>query len=695
MAIATATAGNIQTVRIRIPRWFMARNNLVSQELEGTVITRTNRAIRFRGRAVVRESRVCLRCGTEIRNPASIAVGYGPECAKKLLVHHPGRLDPTDAEAVRAALLRMAEVEVWIPLSIAQGLPGEGNDAHFKPLRPMPSHTTLRLVDGELALRCPFDDRAKAKGVPGYRWDKGTKTWRYPARPEVVEAILDAFPAVHVSEDVHQAVDQVRQADEVVAELKEAEDADIDLPTRLPLYAHQRRMAAMALGVPSFAWFAEMGTGKTPAAVAVAGERFRLGGIQACLVVAPKSVLPVWEREFRTFGAFPHHVKVLEGSITEREAQLAGPWPEGALRVAVVNYEATWRMEEALARFVKGGLVIADESHRIKTPSAQQSKAMGRLGRVAGYRLLLTGTPITQNPLDIWSQYRFLDPTIFGRSFYAFRNRYAVMGGYQNYQVVGYRNLDELVAKAHRIAFRITRSECLDLPPEVYTDIPVVLGPRVRGIYREIEQEAIARLSSESSVSAINVLTELLRLQQVVGGHVTTDDGDTVQVGTEKLDALMDLLEDLLSHGQRKAVVFCRFVPEIRAILDACRKAGVSAEGLYGETKERGELVRRFQEEAEPRVLVIQIQTGGLGITLHRADTAIFYSTGWSLADYEQAKARIQRAGQKAEKVQYFHLLAKGTVDERIMQALAAKRDISRLVVDEWREIIGGRGKTA
>src|SRR5690606_20687268 len=150
----------------------------------------------------------------------------------------------------------------------------------------------------------------------------------------------------------------------------------------------------------------------------------------------------------------------------EREAQLAAPWPEGALRVAVVNYEATWRMEEDLAKFVRDGLIIADESHRIKTPGAQQSKAMGRLGQVAAYRLMLTGTPVTQNPLDLWSQYRFLDPSIFPRSYYAFRNRYAVMGGYQNYQIVGYRNLDELVEKAHKIAFRITRAECLDLPPE-------------------------------------------------------------------------------------------------------------------------------------------------------------------------------------------------------------------------------------
>src|SRR5690606_36679679 len=156
-----------------------------------------------------------------------------------------------------------------------------------------------------------------------------------------------------------------------------------------------------------------------------------------------------WEREFRTFAAFPYEVRVVEGSIAEREQQLAGPWPDGALRVAVVNYEATWRMEEALARFVKGGLIIADESHRIKTPWAQQSKAMCRLAQVARDRHMITGAPVAQNPLDICSQHRFLDPAIFRRSFYAFRARNPVIGRYNDYQAVGYRNLDLLVERAH------------------------------------------------------------------------------------------------------------------------------------------------------------------------------------------------------------------------------------------------------
>src|SRR5690606_39761131 len=234
---------------------------------EGEVIARTSRAILFRGKAVVRESRFCLRCDREITNPASILVGYGPECAKKLLIGHPGRLDPTDAAAVRAALEQMGDVEIWIPLSVGQIIDGELREAAPAP----PPNLSLTLTDGELALRCLFEDRERAKRIHGCRWHKESKTWRFPPRPEVLEAIKNTFPLLTVPDDVRVAVEQVRQAEQTVAELKKAEDADVELPTKLPLYAHPRRMAAMALRVPAFASFAEMGTGMTAGAVALVG----------------------------------------------------------------------------------------------------------------------------------------------------------------------------------------------------------------------------------------------------------------------------------------------------------------------------------------------------------------------------------------------------------------------------------------
>src|SRR5690606_21066704 len=273
-------------------------------------LARTSRALLFRGRAAVRESRYCLRCGQEITNPASIAVGYGPECAQRLLVDHPGQLDLTDAEAIRAALQRTEEFQFWVPLTVATVVRPSGEGVTAQEPRPAPAPTQYSLtVDGnELVLRCPYEEREYAKPIPEWRWDKQRKAWCYPARVDILATIERMFPHLPIPDEARQAVELMRQAQQAVAELKAADDAEIDVPTNLPLYAHQRRMAAMALSMPAFAWLAEMGTGKTAAAVAVAGRRYLDGQISACLIVAPKSVLPVWEREFGTFAAFPYHV---------------------------------------------------------------------------------------------------------------------------------------------------------------------------------------------------------------------------------------------------------------------------------------------------------------------------------------------------------------------------------------------------
>jgi SNF2 family DNA or RNA helicase len=264
------------------------------------------------------------------------------------------------------------------------------------------------------------------------------------------------------------------------------------------------------------------------------------------------------------------------------------------------------------------------------------------------------------------------------------------MGGFQDHEVREYRNLDELTQKAGRLSYRVTRAECLDLPPELYQRVPVTLVGPSRRFYDELRRDAIATLDGLPVVTAVNVLAEILRLQQITGGFLGTDDRRTLQVGTEKLDACCDLLKDLLSDARRKVVVFCRFVAEIEALSQRLSELGIATACLFGRTRERGEVVRAFQEGVQPRVLIVQIQTGGLGITLHRADTAIFYSTGWSLADFEQAKARIQRAGQSAERVQYVLIEAQDTIDGTIYAALQQKHDLAEAITSGWRSILEG-----
>jgi len=274
-------------------------------------------------------------------------------------------------------------------------------------------------------------------------------------------------------------------------------------------------------------------------------------------------------------------------------------WPPvpGKLQVAVVNYEATWRMEETLARW-KPDMIICDESQRIKTPSAKQSKTMHRLGRLAKYRLILTGTPVSQGPLDFFSQYKFLDPSIFGNSYYAFRARYAIMGGFENRQIIGYKNLPELIRKAHSIAFRVTKEEALDLPPFTDQVLYCELERKAMSIYTQLKKESVAELSAEKVLTATNVLSRLLRLSQLTGGYLGDGEGGIEEVSRAKMNLLDETLDDLLGAG-KKVIVFARFLPEIAAIRKLLEKKGILYEWIAGEVKmeERGEAVRRFQED--------------------------------------------------------------------------------------------------
>ena len=356
------------------------------------------------------------------------------------------------------------------------------------------------------------------------------------------------------------------------------------------------------------------------------------------------------------------------------------------LLVAVINYEATWRLEEELVAW-QPDMIICDESQRIKTPGARQSKAMARLGTIARYRMILTGTPVSQGPLDFYSQYRFLDRNIFGTSYYAFRARYALMGGYENRQVIGYQNLDDLVQKAHSVAFRCRKEDCLDLPEQIDQVLFCDLEKDARRVYDQLVRESVAELSEENIVMAPNVLSRLLRLSQMTGGYLRVDEQTTL-VSKAKMGLLEETLDDLIEAG-KKVVVFARFIPEIEAITKMLDKKKVAHGLIYGATPmdARGGMVDAFQTDPEVKVFVAQIQTAGLGITLHAADTAIFYSLDYSFANYDQCRARIHRIGQK-NNCTYIHLVANNTVDEKVLAALAEKKSLADQVVDNWRELL-------
>lgn len=439
----------------------------------------------------------------------------------------------------------------------------------------------------------------------------------------------------------------------------------------------------------------EMGCGKTLTAIAIAGSAYAAGKIERLLVVAPTSVVAVWPKELQEYAEFKYTCRTLLGDKASRLKQLSDleKFPFKALKVAVINYESTWRdgIFEALQEF-DADMIIADESQRIKTHDAAQSKAMHQLGDQARYKLILSGTPVQNNAIDIYSQYRFLDPTVFGKNFYQFRNRYAIMGGFNRRQIVGYKDMDDLIRREHSIAFRITKEEAIDLPEQTFEVRHIQMDKKLADLYQRIKRDSYAEIETGGQITATTVLTKLLRLQQLAGGFLVTDDAAKPQlVSTAKLEALSDIVQDYVVDGGKKLVIFARFVPEVKAIIDLMKKVlpdRKKAVSIYGEIKkeDRGAIVQQFQNDPDTVVFVGQIDTAGTGVTLTAADTCVYYSKNFNYAAYEQSLSRIHRIGQR-NTCTYIDLVMEKTVDEMINRALAKKEDIAKTVVDNWRDL--------
>lgn len=418
-----------------------------------------------------------------------------------------------------------------------------------------------------------------------------------------------------------------------------------------------------------------------------------MGKIERLLIVAPTSVVAVWPKELQEYAIFKYTCKTLLGEKKQRLKQIDDliKFPFKALKVAVINYESTWRPEilEKLKEF-DADMIIADESQRIKTYDAAQSKAMHELGDQARYKLILSGTPVQTAAIDIWSQYRFLDKSVFGDNFFKFRGRYAIMGGYGNKKIVGYKDLEGLIKKEHSIAFRVTKDEALDLPEQTFEVRKIQFSQKERNLYERIKKDSYTELEGGGHITATTVLTRLLRLQQLTGGFLVQDDAQKPQlVSRAKLDALADIIEDYVVGSGKKLVIFARFIAEVKAIIELADKVlpkNLKHVAIYGDIKkeDRGDIVKQFQEDPETVLFIGQIDTAGTGITLTAADTCVYYSKNFNYATYSQSLSRIHRIGQR-NTCTYIDLETEGTVDEMIGKALARKEDMAKTVVDDWR----------
>jgi len=465
-------------------------------------------------------------------------------------------------------------------------------------------------------------------------------------------------------------------------------------------FSHQKKALKKLFELDGIgALLMEMGTGKTKVAIDWAGIGFYNWGLRKVLVVAPLSVLGVWPRQIRQHSGAPARIIRLDGSSSNRIRMLQrillaeASGPNDAIRYLIINYEGIWRednngvsIEELLKRW-RPDLVIFDESHRLKSPTSRQSKSAYRISKESKQRLLLTGTPITKAPLDIFGQFKSMDDRIFGTNWFYFKNLYGVWGGFGRYQLKGYRNLKELTAKVRAHSFRIKKEQCLDLPPKLFETVPVTLPDSIMKLYKQMAEEMIIEIEETHATAAI-VLVKLLRLSQITNGFVKDVDGNIRILDSSKLNTCLDLLDDLLEEDH-KVVIFARFKSDMERISDQLDKRKVDYVILSGSVpgNKRDSLVERFHRDPKLRVFIAQIQAGSLGIDLTPASAAIFYSLDYNAANYWQAQDRLHRHGQN-RKVTYYHLIAPRTIDQVVLSVLKAKGNLAEAIIHNPRRLL-------
>jgi SNF2 family DNA or RNA helicase len=461
-------------------------------------------------------------------------------------------------------------------------------------------------------------------------------------------------------------------------------------------YAHQTTALEKSWNKKVFAYFMEMGTGKTKVAIDNIAMLYDNGKINGALIIAPKGVYKNWYSQ-----EIPEHLAahiqpttvLWQAMINQKQQKLLNTlFKTGEdLHILIMNVEAfsTKKGVEFAARFLNSHntYMVIDESTTIKNPGAKRTKSIVGLGKYAKYRRIMTGSPITKSPLDLYKQCEFLDEYLLDHSsYYTFRTRYAVMrkanfNGRSVEIVVGYKNLGELSDKIKPFSYRVLKDDCLDLPKKTFMKRIITLSAEQQKVYKQMKEMALAQLNGKLLTTA-NALSQLMRLHQITCGHFKANDGSTQTVKNNRLSELMDLLDEV----EGKAVIWAHYQYDVQTILEAIKKeyGDDSVVDYYGKTpsEERQDNIKKFQDDPRCRFLVGTPSTGGYGITLTAASTMIYYSNGYDLEKRQQSEARIDRIGQ-TKPMTYIDIICEETVDERIVKALRKKINIATEIMGE------------
>ena len=461
-------------------------------------------------------------------------------------------------------------------------------------------------------------------------------------------------------------------------------------------YRHQLDALEKSWNKETFAYFMEMGTGKTKVLIDNAAILYDKGKINGILIVAPKGVIGTWYNQELPTHLAAHIVSktvLWQANINQKQQDKLDTLFESGedLHILIMNVEAFSSEKGAIfaAKFLNchKTLMAIDESTTIKNPKAKRTKNIIKLSKLSKYRRILTGSPVTKNPLDLYSQCEFLDPFLLNfASYYSFRNRYAEMkqvnvAGRTIQLVAGFKNLGELSDSVKNFSYRVLKEDCLDLPPKIFMKRQIDLTPEQNKLYKQMKEQALAEMNGKQ-VTTVNVLTQLMRLHQITCGHFAADDGSIQGIKNNRLSELMDVLEEV----EGKAIIWAHYQYDIKKIIKEIKKihGPSSVVDYYGLTPqdERQGNIKKFQDDPRCRFLVGTPSTGGYGITLTAANTVIYYSNGYDLEKRLQSEDRAHRIGQH-KPVTYIDILAEETVDEKIVKALRKKINIAHEVMGE------------
>ena len=462
-------------------------------------------------------------------------------------------------------------------------------------------------------------------------------------------------------------------------------------------YRHQLTALEMSWNKETFAYFMEMGTGKTKVLIDNLAMLYDKGKVDGALIIAPKGVIGTWYSQ-EIPAHLPNHIEKVtvlwQANINQKQQdKLDRLFETGEdLHLLIMNVEAfsSDKGKVFAAKFLRShrSMMVVDESTTIKNPKAKRTKNIIELSKLSTYRRILTGSPVTKNPLDLYSQCEFLDHRHLPfSSYYSFRNRYAEMknihtiGGREIQVISFFKNLNELSDILKTFSYRVLKKDCLDLPEKIYMKRTISLTPDQKKLYEQMRIQALAELNGKRVTSTI-VLTQLMRLHQISCGHFTADDGTIQAIPNNRLDELMDVIYE--SEG--KSIIWAHYQYDVKHIIEALVKefgpgCVVDYYGLTPQNERQGN-IKKFQGDPKVKFLVGTTQTGGYGITLTAASNVIYYSNGYDLEKRLQSEDRAHRIGQK-NNVTYIDILAEDTVDEKIVKALRKKINIASKVMGE------------